>query len=58
MDSNVCDAPLTGEEKAFLKEHYRGEFHFLRSHGLSIYKEDDRAEGRAILRALMDHDGK
>lgn len=36
-----------------MKSHYRGEFHFLKSHGLSIHKEEDREEGRAILRALL-----
>ncbi len=45
---------LTQEEKQWLKDKYRGEFHFLRSYGLSIYKEEDRDEGRRILRALMD----
>ena len=48
------DGPYTTEEKAWLKKHYRGEFNFLRCFGLSIYKEDDRAEGRGIARALME----
>lgn len=39
-------------EKAWLKENYRDEFHFLRDQGLSIYKEEDREEGRLIMRAL------
>ncbi|KAH0386950.1 hypothetical protein KCU92_g2179, partial [Aureobasidium melanogenum] len=44
---------LTTEEKEFLKKHYGDEFKFLLSYELSIYKEDDREEGRRILRALM-----
>ena len=48
--------PLTQDEKKWLKDHYGGEFHFLRQHGLSIYKEEDRDEGRSILRALMQDD--
>ncbi|KAH9826914.1 hypothetical protein Tdes44962_MAKER09901 [Teratosphaeria destructans] len=46
-------APYTAEEKEWLQGHYRGEFHFLRTLGLSIYKEDDREEGRSIARAMM-----
>ena len=44
---------LTQEEKTWLKENYGGEFRFLRCHGLSIYNEDDRIEGRRILQAFM-----
>ncbi|KAG9757716.1 hypothetical protein KCU73_g4264, partial [Aureobasidium melanogenum] len=47
------DASLTAEEKEFLKKHYGNEFKFLMSYGLSIHKEEDREEGRSILRALM-----
>ncbi|KAI4740077.1 hypothetical protein E4T50_09489 [Aureobasidium sp. EXF-12298] len=47
------EPPLTTEEKEFLKKHYGDEFKFLLSYELSIYKEDDREEGRRILRALM-----
>lgn len=43
----------TTEEKQWLKENYKSEFHFLRDHGLSIYKDEDREEGRSILRAIM-----
>ncbi|KAL8772386.1 MAG: hypothetical protein Q9194_004613 [Teloschistes cf. exilis] len=46
--------PLTQPEKKWLKDHYGGEFHFLQVHGLSIYKDEDREEGRSILRALMN----
>lgn len=46
----------TTEEKQWLKKHYGGEFKFLLVQGLSIYDEEDRAEGRAIMRALARHD--
>ena len=51
-----AEPPLTEDEKRFLKANFGGEFHFLRQHGLSIYKEEDRDEGRTILRALMAQD--
>lgn len=41
-------------EKAWLKRNFEDEFHFLRSYGLSIYKEEDRDEGKAIFQALTD----
>jgi hypothetical protein len=44
---------LSDKEKKWLKEHYKGEYYFLRSHGLSIYKIEDREEGRRILRIMM-----
>jgi hypothetical protein len=40
-------------EKHWLKKHWRGEFHFLIAYGLKIYNEEDREEGRAIVRAFM-----
>jgi hypothetical protein len=46
-------APYTAEETAFLKMNYGSEFHFLIQHGLKIHLEEDREEGRAILRAVM-----
>lgn len=49
-------APYTAEETAFLKKNYRSEFHFLFQHGLRISDEEDREEGRAILRAIMRED--
>lgn len=49
----TSSAPLTTEEKAFLRKHYGNEFKFLSTLQLSIYKEDDREEGRRILRAFM-----
>jgi hypothetical protein len=45
--------PLTDDEQAWLKEHFETEFQFLMAHSLNIYKEEDRQEGRAILRAVM-----
>ena len=50
------EAPYTAAEKAWLKKHYGGEFHFLAVYGLSIYKEEDREEGRGIARAMMAND--
>ncbi|KAF4984518.1 hypothetical protein FZEAL_314 [Fusarium zealandicum] len=44
---------LSTEEKQWLKRHWGSEFKFLASYGLSIYKEDDREEGRATLRAII-----
>lgn len=40
-----------------MKFHYGGEFHFLTSYGLSIYKDEDREEGRGIMRAFMREEG-
>lgn len=50
------DDKLTPSEKKWLKDNYGGEFRFLRDHGLSIYKEEDRADGRTIVRSMMLHD--
>ena len=46
----------TPEEKAWLKKHWKSEFHFLAAYGLSIYDEEDRQEGRAIQAAMMKGD--
>ena len=46
-------AALTANEKEWLKANYKDEYHFLQQHGLSIYKEEDRQEGREIVRTLM-----
>ncbi|KJX99049.1 hypothetical protein TI39_contig376g00010 [Zymoseptoria brevis] len=48
--------PLTTAEKEFLKLHYRGEFRFLRIHGLRIHDRKQRSEGREILRTIMASD--
>jgi hypothetical protein len=47
-------AQYTKEEMQWLKKHWGGEFHFLTSYGLKIYNEEDRNEGRLIVRAFMD----
>jgi len=46
-------SPYTNEEKDWLKEKWGGEFRFLRAHLLKIHDEEDRAEGRRIVRAMM-----
>ncbi|KAK4459477.1 hypothetical protein QBC42DRAFT_274406 [Cladorrhinum samala] len=48
--------PYTTHEKGWLKQHYGGEFKFLQVHGLSIYKDEDREEGRRIVRAILAQD--
>ncbi|TAQ88588.1 hypothetical protein B7494_g3097 [Chlorociboria aeruginascens] len=50
------EAPYSTEEKTWLKKNWDGEYKFLRSHGLSIYKEEDRIHGRAIVRSWMAQD--
>lgn len=50
------DDGYTDEEKAWLKQHYGNEFKFLRDYGLSIYKDEDREDGRRLLRGLMEED--
>ncbi|KAH6872379.1 hypothetical protein BKA58DRAFT_455942 [Alternaria rosae] len=37
-------------------KNYGSEYHFLIQHGLKIHNEEDREEGRAILRAIMRED--
>ncbi|EAU39067.1 predicted protein [Aspergillus terreus NIH2624] len=46
----------TQAEKAWIKAKFGNEFRFLMVYGLSIYKAEDREEGRHILRALMYDD--
>lgn len=46
----------TKEEKAWLKKHWGNEHKFLQAYGLSIYKEDEREEGRALVRDLLQPD--
>jgi len=46
----------TEAEKNWLKKHHGNEFKFLQTMGLSIYKEEDREEGRTILRGFMKND--
>ena len=45
--------PLTPKEKAWLKDEQLNERSFLLTYGLAIHKDDERAKGRAILRAFM-----
>lgn len=56
--TDVGSKSYTEEEKAWLKEHWGDEFRFLRAYGYSIYKEDEREEGRALMRAFMEEDGE
>lgn len=56
-DGGDRNPPYTDDEKVYLKKNWRSEYHFLLKHGFSIYKEEDRAEGRSILRAFRDKDG-
>lgn len=50
--------PYTPGEKEWLrnKSGHGDEYHFLQAHGLSIYKDKDREEGRELVRALMEDD--
>ncbi|KAI1114285.1 hypothetical protein F5Y14DRAFT_189261 [Nemania sp. NC0429] len=45
---------LTSKERLWLHRNYRGEAMFLRAWGLQIASEEDREEGRGILRELME----
>ncbi|KXJ93649.1 hypothetical protein Micbo1qcDRAFT_201617 [Microdochium bolleyi] len=47
---------FTPAEKEWLKVNYGGEFRFLRNHGLSIHEEEDRKDGKTVLKALMCRD--
>lgn len=52
-----CAPPYTEKEKDWLKRNWDGEYKFLLAHGLKIHDEDDREEGRRIVRAMMEQDG-
>lgn len=41
------------KQEGWLKEQFRDEYHFLRDHGLSIYREEERDQGKEILEVLM-----
>ena len=45
----------TDSEKQYVKDNHKSEYHFLKDHGLNIYKEDHREEGRAILRTMREY---
>lgn len=47
---------MTPAEKEWIERHWGNEYRFLLAHGLSIFKDEDREEGRFILRALMYDD--
>ncbi|KAI8626343.1 hypothetical protein F5Y19DRAFT_227159 [Xylariaceae sp. FL1651] len=49
---------LTSQERFWLHRHYRGEAMFLRAWGLQISSEEDREEGRKILRDLMEGEAR
>ncbi|KAJ4157656.1 hypothetical protein NW754_009302 [Fusarium falciforme] len=44
---------LSDFERAWLKEHWGNEFKFLAAYGLSIYDDEERKEGRDIIRMTM-----
>ncbi|KAI1747667.1 hypothetical protein F4782DRAFT_535214 [Xylaria castorea] len=45
---------LTSKERFWLHRHYRGEAAFLKAWGLEITSEEDREEGRRIMRELIE----
>ena len=45
--------PFTAEERAWVDAKFHTEFNFLQQYNLSIYKDEERAEGRRVVRALM-----
>lgn len=49
--------PYTTYEKQWLKVHYGNEYHLLQAYGLSIFKDEDREEGRAMVRQFMAEEG-
>lgn len=58
QDKDIDDGPLKATENAWVKKHYGDEFKFLQAHGLSISKEEDRAEGRIIVRTMISRDNE
>ncbi|KAL5116280.1 hypothetical protein ACEQ8H_005838 [Pleosporales sp. CAS-2024a] len=56
VTSGLNSASYTPDEMAFLKKNYGSEYYFLRQHGLKIHAEEDREDGRALLRAMMRED--
>ncbi|KAI0531960.1 hypothetical protein GGR58DRAFT_491844 [Xylaria digitata] len=51
-----AEPKLTPKERFWLHRHYRGEAMFLKAWGLQITSEEDREEGRGILRELMERE--
>lgn len=61
MDSNKASGSgyqprYNSEEKAWLKDNYGGEYHFLHAHGLKMHNDDDRQEGKAIVQGFIEQD--
>jgi len=54
--AGVDAPPYTTAEKKWLSTHWGGEFKFLQAYQLSIHDEDDREEGRRIVRAFIHQD--
>ena len=52
----ALSAPYTEKEKGWLKREWGGELKLLAAYGLSIYKDEDRDEGRRMARAVMEVD--
>jgi hypothetical protein len=48
--------PYTAAEKTWLKKWRISEFEFLRMYGLKMHDDEDRAEGRALVRGFMQDD--
>lgn len=46
-------AAYTDAERDWIKKHYESEFKFVLQHGLKMFDEGDREEGRRIVRAMM-----
>ena len=47
-------SPLTSDEKDWLKQNgYKDEWHFCGMHGLKLHDEEDRRDGRNLLRQMM-----
>ncbi len=49
-------APYTDEKKDWLNGGGGSESSFLTAHGLSIYKDKERGDGRRMARAMMEGD--
>ncbi|KAG7408506.1 hypothetical protein Forpe1208_v011969 [Fusarium oxysporum f. sp. rapae] len=58
LDKDIDEGPLRANENAWVKKHYGDEFKFLQAHGLSIFKEEDRAEGRIMVRTMISCDNE
>lgn len=52
----AAGSEYTAAEKAWLKRAFGGEFKFLRVYGLKFHKDEDREEGRAIARGIIEQE--